>query len=189
MFKTYRTPGDFAALAAEDLEPQIRSCGLGPSKARNIIATSRLLLERHCGQVPGTLEELIALPGVGRKTANVMLANVFDTAAIAVDTHVFRVSHRLGLARSANPEGTERELQAVIPREQWATAHHWLIWHGREVCHARKPECPRCPLLDACPTGRELVGMPGLTGIAPWPGPPESAARKVAVSGNKERSG
>lgn len=195
LFKKYRTPEDFAALDAETLEPQVRSCGLGPSKARNIVAASRLLLEKHGGEVPGTMEELIALPGVGRKTANVMLANAFDTAAIAVDTHVFRVSHRLALASSSSPEGTERELQAAIPEGLWATAHHWLIWHGREICHARKPDCPRCPLLDDCPTGRALMGMEPLRGLKAWPGPAGSGkrkpgeTRKPAVSGNKKRSG
>jgi endonuclease-3 len=168
LFKRYRTPGDFAKLEPDDLEPQIKTCGLGPSKARNIVATSRLLLERHAGQVPGTMEELIKLPGVGRKTANVMLANAFDTAAIAVDTHVFRVAHRLGLSGGSSPEATERDLQRVIPEAQWAPAHHWLIWHGREICRARKPECGRCPVLDYCPTGRDLSGLPPLKGLKPW---------------------
>ena len=168
LFKNYRTPQDFARLEPDELEGRIKTCGLGPSKARNIVATSRLLLERHGGVVPGTLAELIALPGVGRKTANVMLANAFDTAAIAVDTHVFRVAHRLGLAGGNSPEATERDLQRVIPEAQWAPAHHWLIWHGREICHARKPECGRCPVLEYCPTGRDLTGMAPLKGLKPW---------------------
>lgn len=186
LFKEYRTPADFAALDPAELEPKIRSCGLGPSKARNIVEASRLLLERHGGEVPGTMEELVALPGVGRKTANVMLANIFDTAAIAVDTHVFRVSHRLGLARSTTPEGTERELQAAIPRDLWAQAHHWLIWHGREICHARKPACSRCPLLNDCPTGRELEGLPPLLGLAAWHGQAGTARRQAPAKENKK---
>ncbi|MBM3267854.1 MAG: endonuclease III [Candidatus Sericytochromatia bacterium] len=170
LFGRYRTPSDFARLEPDELEPLVRACGLGPSKARNIVATSRLLQDRHEGEVPGSLAELLALPGVGRKTANVMLANAFDTAAIAVDTHVFRVAHRLGLSDSPNPEGTERDLQTVIPRERWAPAHHWLIWHGREVCHARKPACSRCPVLEHCPTGRDLEGLPPLRGARAWHG-------------------
>ncbi len=176
LFERFKTPADFAALEPAELETYVKTCGLGPSKAKNIVATSRILVERHQGEVPGTLDELLDLPGVGRKTANVMLANAFDTAAIAVDTHVFRVAHRLGLSAATTPDGTERDLQAAIPQELWAPAHHWLIWHGREICHARKPDCPRCPLLDLCPTGRDFLGMPAIRGTRPWHGSP---ARKA----------
>jgi endonuclease-3 len=176
LFKRFRTPEDVARLEPDELEPLIRSCGLGPSKARKLVATSRLLATQFGCEVPGTRDELVTLPGVGRKTANVMLANVFGTAAIAVDTHVFRVAHRLGLSDSPNRDGTERDLQAAIPRERWSQAHHWLIWHGRQLCRARKPDCPRCPVLDWCPTGRDLQGLAAIPGVKPWHGPSSGKA-------------
>ncbi|MBI6546448.1 MAG: endonuclease III [Cyanobacteria bacterium NC_groundwater_1444_Ag_S-0.65um_54_12] len=156
LFQRYRTPADFAALTAAELEPEIRSCGLARAKARHIVESSQILVSSHGSQVPDNFEALLRLPGVGRKTANVMLANAFARPAIAVDTHVFRVSHRLGLARSASVKGTEQELQAIIPKAYWSAAHHQLIWHGRRICHAKKPDCPDCPLLQLCPTGRAL---------------------------------
>ena len=158
LFTVASEPADFARMQPEELEPRIRSCGLGPSKARSIVATSRALLERHGGEVPGTFAELVALPGVGRKTANVMLANAFGTPAIAVDTHVFRVANRLGLAAATTPEATEEQLRRRIPVELWSQAHHWLVHHGREICHARNPECSRCPLLRICPEGQRRCG-------------------------------
>ncbi len=158
LFEVASDPADFARMQPEELEPWIRSCGLGPSKARSIVATSRALLEQHGGKVPGTFEQLIELPGVGRKTANVMLANAFGTPAIAVDTHVFRVANRLGLAAARTPESTEEQLRRRIPVELWGQAHHWLIHHGREICHARNPECSRCPLLRLCPEGQRRCG-------------------------------
>lgn len=155
IFPAYHTPADFAALTPEQIGEMIRDCGLWQSKARNIHATARLLLERHGGEVPDRMEELVELPGVGRKTANVVLSNAFGVPAIAVDTHVFRVSNRLGLAEADNVEETERQLMRRIPKAEWSQAHHWLIHHGRQICHARKPQCSECPLLDLCRYGKE----------------------------------
>jgi endonuclease-3 len=145
---------DAAALAAADLatlENLIRDCGLYRTKAKNIKRTAELLVERHQGEVPADRNLLMALPGVGRKTANVVIANAFGQDAIAVDTHVFRVTHRLGWADAKDADGTEGQLMTVIPREQWSQAHHWLIWHGRRVCTARKPRCNVCFIASDCP--------------------------------------
>lgn len=168
LFGDFWKPADFAVLNPEELEVRIRKCGLGRSKAKNIVAMSRRLLDRHGGAVPSQFEELIRLPGVGRKTANVILASLFGVPAIAVDTHVYRVSHRLGFSGSTTPARTERDLQALIPRSDWAIAHHWFIWHGRTRCRARNPACIGCPLLENCPTGRNNVGMSKLPGLSGW---------------------
>lgn len=149
LFAKYPTVEAMAAARVEDVFPLVRSCGF-KSKATNIVETSRLLMIRHGGQVPASMEELIELPGVGRKTANVVLANAFGVPAIAVDTHVFRVSNRTGLATAKTVEETERQLQKVIPKKDWSKAHHWLIFHGRRVCHARKPSCENCALFPEC---------------------------------------
>ena len=149
LFVRYPDVEAMAAAEVEDVYPMVRSCGFR-SKAGNIVEACRLIMSRHGGVVPHTMETLIALPGVGRKTANVVLANAFGVPTIAVDTHVFRVSNRLGLSSSPNVEGTERQLQTVIPRKNWIAAHHWLIFHGRRVCHARKPDCAHCTLLPDC---------------------------------------
>jgi endonuclease-3 len=150
VFPSYNTPEQFASLTPEQIGELIKDCGLWQTKAKNIHLTSHILLQEHGGEVPGTLEELVKLPGVGRKTANVVLSNAFDVPAIAVDTHVFRVSNRLGLANAATVEETEVQLMRRIPRQQWSPAHHWLIHHGRQVCDARKPKCSECPLADLC---------------------------------------
>lgn len=155
IFPKYNRPEHFAALSVEEIGEMIRDCGLWQSKARSIQGLSRMLLEKHGGEVPSTLEELTELPGVGRKTANVVLSNAFGIPAIAVDTHVFRVANRLGLADAKTPEETERQLMQRIPREYWSPAHHWLIHHGRQVCHARNPQCSQCPLLPHCKFGQE----------------------------------
>lgn len=155
IFPTHNRPEHFAALTPEQIGELIRDCGLWQSKAKNIHATCRLLLERHGGEVPATMEELTQLPGVGRKTANVVLSNAFGVPAIAVDTHVLRVSNRLGLAEARTPEETEKQLMKHIPKAQWSQAHHWLIHHGRQVCDARRPRCSECPLLDLCRFGQQ----------------------------------
>ncbi|MGI6168903.1 MAG: endonuclease III [Christensenellales bacterium] len=155
LFQIYQTPQDFAALSHEQLEPLIHSCGYYRAKSANIIAASRQLLEKHGGQVPGSMDALTALPGVGRKTANVVLSNAFGQDAIAVDTHVFRVSNRLGLAEAKNVLHTEQQLMQNIPKNKWSAAHHWLIWHGRRICLARKPKCGECPLSKLCSYARE----------------------------------
>lgn len=157
IFPIYNRPEQFAALTVDEIGEMIRDCGLWQSKARNIHKTCQMLVEEYGGEVPATMEELIRLPGVGRKTANVVLSNAFGVPAIAVDTHVMRVSHRLGLADAKTPEETEKQLMVCIPRNQWSQAHHWLIYHGRQVCHARKPACSECPLLDVCQFGQENV--------------------------------
>jgi len=150
LFKKHPALEDFLGFEQEELEKEIKEIGLYRNKAKNIIAMCRKLAERFDGKVPDTMEDLISLPGVGRKTANVVLSNAFGVPAIAVDTHVFRVSNRIGLAEADNVEKTEEQLMKNIPREKWSKAHHWLIWHGRRVCEARKPKCDICPLTDYC---------------------------------------
>ena len=150
LFARYKTPESFAALTVEELEPQIKSCGLYHANATNIIAACRLLVSDFAGEVPRTREELMRLPGVGRKVANVVLSNAFGVPAIAVDTHVFRVSNRLGLANASTVDKTEKQLMEAIPEDKWSIAHHWLIFHGRRVCHAKKPECDTCGLKGLC---------------------------------------
>ena len=140
-----------AALGAEGIAAHIRSIGLYRTKANNVAALSALLLQRHDGQVPGTRDALEALPGVGRKTANVVLNIAFGEPTLAVDTHIFRVANRLGLAPGKTPLEVERGLLAVVPARDLHDAHHWLILHGRYVCKARRPECWRCALSDLCP--------------------------------------
>jgi endonuclease-3 len=150
LFDLFPAPADFAKLEPEELEPHIKSCGFYIVKARHIVLACRMLLGKFGGEVPRTMEELTTLPGVGRKTANVVLSNAFGVDAIAVDTHVFRVANRLGLAQAKTPEETEKQLMKNIPQEKWSRAHHWIIRHGRQVCHARKPECADCPLVEWC---------------------------------------
>jgi endonuclease III len=154
MFPTHNRPEHFAGLTPEAVGEMIRDCGLWQTKAKNIRETCRILLEKHGGEVPANMDDLIQLPGVGRKTANVVLSNAFGVPAIAVDTHVFRVSNRLGLANATTVEETEQQLMRRIPKAQWSQAHHWLIFHGRQVCDARKPRCSECPLLDLCKFGQ-----------------------------------
>ncbi|HTW86055.1 MAG TPA: endonuclease III [Candidatus Sulfotelmatobacter sp.] len=149
---------DAAALARAkqlDVEKIIKSCGFFRMKAKNIIAAAQGLMGEHGGQVPADRESLEALPGVGRKTANVVMSVAFEEAAFAVDTHVFRVAHRLGLTLATTPRGVEEDVTALVPREKWRFAHHWLILHGRQVCKAPTPLCGTCPV-TMCPS-RPLV--------------------------------
>jgi endonuclease-3 len=150
LFKVADTPQKMAALGEEKLKGYVKTIGLFNSKAKNIIALSHMLLKYFGGKVPETREELVTLPGVGRKTANVWLNCVLGLPTIAVDTHVFRVANRIGLAKSKTPEETERQLERVIPKEFLRHAHHWLILHGRYTCKARKPECGRCIIREWC---------------------------------------
>jgi endonuclease-3 len=150
LFRLYNTPQDFASLTPQQLEPLIHSCGYYKAKSANIISASRRMVEHYGGQVPDSIEALTSLPGVGRKTANVVLSNAFGQDAIAVDTHVFRVSNRLGLAQAKDVFHTEQQLMQNIPRDKWSDAHHWLIWHGRRICTARSPKCGQCPLSTLC---------------------------------------
>lgn len=149
LFAQYPTVSAMAGASVEDVYSMVKSCGF-TSKATNIVAACKLIMLRHKGVVPNTMAELTGLPGVGKKTANVVLANAFHVPTIAVDTHVFRVSNRLGLAKARNVERTEEQLKEVIPQEDWVAAHHWLIHHGRQVCHARRPNCEHCGLRQLC---------------------------------------
>lgn len=154
VFARYPDAAAMAAAPVEELFPMVKSCGF-KSKAGNIIAACKILVEKHGGEVPGTMEELTALPGVGRKTANVVMANAFKVPAIAVDTHVFRVSNRLGLAEAEDVLNTEKQLMRAIPKADWCDAHHWLIFHGRRVCKAQRPLCDECTLRDMCRAERQ----------------------------------
>lgn len=148
LFALYPDAYAMARLTPEELEPHIKSCGLYHNKAKNIVAASKALVEQFGGQVPSTRKELMSLPGVGQKTAGVVLLAAFGDDQIPVDTHVFRVSNRIGLANADTPGGVEEQLRNVLPKEIWSHAHHLLIWHGRRCCSARKPACERCPLKD-----------------------------------------
>ncbi len=150
LFKTADTPGKMLALGEEGLREYIKSIGLYRAKAKNVIALSKILLEKHASQVPGEREALEALPGVGRKTANVVLNIIFGEPTIAVDTHLFRVGNRTGLAPGKTPYEVEKTLVKVIPKQYLRHAHHWLILHGRYICKARRPECWRCHIADLC---------------------------------------
>jgi endonuclease-3 len=161
LFRKYRTATDYAMADPATFEREILSTGFFRAKARAILGMARTLVERHRGEVPRTLEELMALPGVGRKTANVVLGNAFGTPGIAVDTHVFRVSQRLGLAKSEIPDRVEAQLSEVMPRPRWTRFCHLLQAHGRSVCLARNPACPTCSVRALCP----------------WPGKASARAR------------
>jgi len=152
LFPDYNTADQIRSMGQEKLEEYIRDCGLFHSKAGHIIKTCEMLCHEFNGQVPGNFAKLITLPGVGRKTANVVLSQLFNIPAIAVDTHVFRVANRLGLAKGETPLAVEEGLMKAIPKEKWSDAHHWLIWHGRNVCKARRPACDICPLSQVCPS-------------------------------------
>ena len=150
LFQKYSTPEAMVTLSQKELEKYIFSCGFYRMKAEHILSAARDILEKFGGEVPGTIEELMTLAGVGKKTANVVYSVAFGGAAIAVDTHVFRVSNRLGLAKGSTPLAVEEELCKVIPKEDWSKAHHWLIYHGRRVCHSQKPACESCTLAHLC---------------------------------------
>jgi endonuclease-3 len=151
LFARYPDARAYATAEQEELEKAIQSTGFFRNKARNIMACCGQLVERHAGQVPGTLEELVILPGVGRKTANVILGNAFGIPGITVDTHVGRLSRRMGLTRMEDPEKVERDLMEVIPKKDWTIFSHRMIFHGRQVCDARKPKCDDCTLRQLCP--------------------------------------
>jgi len=150
LFLQHNTPQAMLTLSQEELEKVIFSCGFYRNKAKNILATSGIIMEKYDGRVPHTLEELRALPGVGRKTANVVGAIAFGIPAIAVDTHVFRVSNRIGLASAKDELGTELALMRLLPKDQWLHAHHLILWHGRKICHSQRPKCGICPLQPYC---------------------------------------
>src|SRR5262249_30731508 len=146
LFARYRKAQDFATADPRELETMIQSTGFFRNKARNIMECCRQLVEKHGGEVPGTMEELVPLPGIGRKTANVVLGNAFDVPGITVDTHVGRLSRRMGLTMEEDPEKVERALMDLIPKKDWTMFSHRMIYHGRQVCYARKPSCESCKL-------------------------------------------
>lgn len=148
LFEAFPTPFEMAKATAEEIYPYIKSISYPNNKARNLAGMARMLCEEFGGEVPSDLQQMQRLPGVGRKTANVVLANAFGKPAFAVDTHVFRVSNRIGLAHANNVEQTERQLMEAVPRDRWSHTHHLLIWHGRRCCTARKPACERCPIVQ-----------------------------------------
>jgi endonuclease-3 len=152
LFAKYPTPQKLSLAKTPDVEKVIKSCGFFRMKTKNIISAARDLVERFGGEVPRTREELESLAGVGRKTASVVMSVAFEEAALAVDTHVFRVSHRLGLTLGTTPRQVEEDVKALVPEEKWRHAHHWLILHGREICKAPTPLCGRCPVREICPT-------------------------------------
>ncbi|XVQ10870.1 endonuclease III [Spirillospora sp. CA-255316] len=152
LFARYRTAEDYAAADREELERLIQSTGFFRAKANNIMKLGHDLCERHDGEVPGSLEALVKLPGVGRKTANVVLGNAFDIPGITVDTHFGRLARRFAWTTETDPVKVEHEIGALIPRKDWTILSHRLIWHGRRICHARRPACGACPLAGLCPS-------------------------------------
>lgn len=152
MFPRLDTPAKMVKLTQAEMEKEIHDCGLYKAKAKNLLGLSRMILEDFGGEVPESFDDLVKLPGVGRKTANVVRSVAFGYPAIAVDTHVFRVSNRLKLSIGDTPEKVEEGLKKAIPMKDWSAAHHWLIWHGRKVCRARNPSCETCFLEDICPS-------------------------------------
>lgn len=151
LFARFPDPSRLADAAIGDVEAIIRPTGFYRNKARSLVGMARAVVERHGGRIPRTLDELVALPGVGRKTANVILGNVFDVPGIVVDTHVGRIARRLGFTRSDDPERVEQELMALAPRSDWTRLSHAMIFHGRRTCGARKPRCAECPVEKDCP--------------------------------------
>ena len=152
LFAKAPCPQDIVDMGLPALEQEIKDCGLFRNKAKNIMATCEILVREFDSKVPEDFDTLLKLPGVGRKTANVVTSIAFDRPAIAVDTHVFRVANRLKLAVGETPLEVEEGLMKAIPKELWSQAHHWLIWHGRRVCKARRPLCGECPLGEVCPS-------------------------------------
>ena len=156
LFRNYPTPEAILTLSQEDLEQEIKSCGFYHNKAKNILAATNIIVERYGGEVPRDRDSLERLPGVGRKTANVVYAVAFGGNAIAVDTHVFRLSHRLGLSKADTPFGVEKDLMSRFPEENWSHLHHLLIHHGRYVCKSQSPQCDKCLLTKDCPYRKSL---------------------------------
>lgn len=179
LFERIKTPKQMVDLGEERLREAIKTIGLFNTKAKNVIALSQTLIDKHGGEVPRTREELQALPGVGRKTANVVLNTAFGEETFAVDTHVFRVCNRTGLAPGKTVDEVESKLEKIVPQPFRRDAHHWLILHGRYICKARLPECWRCPVVDLC----------GYQPKTPPPGAKPSAARSANRASSKARTG
>lgn len=158
LFKKYRSPADFLKVENSEIEDDIRSTGFYRNKTKNIKGCCKMLIEDFGGNVPSTLKELTSLPGVGRKTANVILGNAFDTPGITCDTHVIRLSRRLGLSENSDPVKLEFDLMEIVPKRKWGgwtMFSHYIIWHGRNICKARKPDCPNCPIAKHCPSANK----------------------------------
>ncbi len=156
LFKRYRSAREYADANPAELEEMIRSTGFFRAKAKSIIGACQGIVARFNGEVPSTMEELVTLPGVGRKTANVVLGNAFGKAeGVVVDTHVRRIAGRLGLSAQTDPDKIEADLMAVIPKKEWILFPHLLIWHGRKICVARSPKCPECPIAEDCPSAEK----------------------------------
>ena len=155
LFQKYSTPESMITLSQKELEKYIFSCGFYRMKAEHILSATRDILDKFGGEVPNTIESLMTLAGVGKKTANVVYSVAFGGDAIAVDTHVFRVSNRLGLAKGSTPAAVEEGLCKAIPKREWSKAHHYLIYHGRRVCHSQKPDCANCTLAAICDTNQK----------------------------------
>lgn len=169
LFRKYPSPAAFAKANLVEMETDVKQTGFFRNKAKAVINCAKAIMEKHGGEVPRTMEELVELPGVGRKTANVVLGNAFETpAGVVVDTHVGRVSGRLGLTESADPVVIEQDLMQLLPREEWTVFAHRLIYHGRQICEARKPKCDECVLSDLCPSRQTTDDRPS---------PPSSRAR------------
>ncbi len=179
LFKKYPTPQKLAVAKQSDVEQIVKSCGFFRMKAANIIKCAQALVEQHGGEVPKEREQLEALAGVGRKTASVVMSVAFGEAAIAVDTHVFRVSHRMGLTLGKTPLDVENDLKALVPRIKWRHAHHWLILHGRAICKAPTPLCGACPVKQLCPTPKILAKT---LGVRTLPDAAGAEARRPARS-------
>lgn len=190
LFKKYKRPEDYLSVPLEELENDIRRIGLFRNKAANIQKLCRILLDRHDGEVPREHAELTELPGVGRKTANVVVSNAFGVPAIAVDTHVERVSKRLGIAKADDSVlEVEKKLMKLVPREEWTLTHHRLIFFGRYHCKAQNPQCAVCPLMDVCPEGKKRMkaALKPVKASAGSKGKAASSGTKQAVT--KQRSG
>jgi endonuclease III len=158
LFKKYRTAKDYASAPKSELESAIKSTGFFRSKTKSIQGATSTIVEKFGGKVPDSMEELRQLPGVGRKTANVVLGNAFGkNEGIVVDTHVIRLSQRLGLTKQKDAEKIERDLTKLVPRKHWTDWSHWLIWHGRRRCYARKPDCGQCEVFHLCPSGKTFL--------------------------------
>ena len=158
LFRKYRGPQDFAAVSQEELEQDVKSTGFFRNKAKSIRAASQRIIDDFGGKVPQTMDEILSLAGVARKTANVVLGNAFGIASgVVVDTHVSRLSQRLGLTKEKTPEKIELDLQALVPKKDWVMFPHWMIFHGRQICQARKPKCTECVLADICPSYKIFV--------------------------------
>lgn len=158
LFQKYNTPEAMIKLGESSLAQEIKTIGFYNAKAKNIVAMSKMLLEDYGGEVPDNMEQLIQLPGVGRKTANVVLSTIFGVPAFAVDTHVFRLSHRLGLSKGKTPEEVEQDLMKKFPKKNWTLMHHLLIFHGRRTCKAQRPLCIECTIEDLCKYKGKVMG-------------------------------